>query len=171
MNKKLVSLRDGLYLISTKGGKLYSSGLSENEYIYYDNEKRCICFEDECFIGHNWLHAYQRLCELNWVNKHEFYYVEDTPNYKLELIDKTIAELEEKLISLYKQKASLTGNDVALMQIRKDLLCSVIDQEELAVRANCSIKNILKLIYDEGKGIEDEVKERLIQAYKGMVSK
>lgn len=70
---KEVSLVEGLnYLIKNKSNKLYSDGLDQNEYIYYDSTKG-FCYEDGCVIGSTLNQTVNVLISLKWVLNHKFY--------------------------------------------------------------------------------------------------
>lgn len=70
---KEVSLVEGLnYLSKNKLNKLYSDGLDQNEYIYYDLTKG-FCYEDGCVIGSTLTQTVNVLISLNWVLNHKFY--------------------------------------------------------------------------------------------------
>lgn len=62
----LNALRDGTI------SKLYSDGLDENEYIYW-NEETGFCYEDDCVIGGTFDRALDRLHALKWCFSHKFY--------------------------------------------------------------------------------------------------
>ena len=52
--------------------KLYSDGLDQNEYIYYDLTKG-FCYEDGCVIGSTLTQTVNVLISLKWVLNHKFY--------------------------------------------------------------------------------------------------
>ena len=55
-----------------KRNKLYSDGLEEDEYIYWDNNKG-FCYEDGCVIGGTFDQTLNRLHSLKWCFHHKFY--------------------------------------------------------------------------------------------------
>ena len=72
-NHKQVSLAEGLTALEKDTSKrLYSDGLEQNEYMYYDPHKG-ICYEDGCVIGHNAVAAIRTLIPSKWVLCHDFY--------------------------------------------------------------------------------------------------
>lgn len=72
---KEVSLAEGLNLLQLKKvSKLYSDGLEDDEYIYWDNKKG-FCYEDECVIGGTFDMALKKLNSLKWVLHHKFYVI------------------------------------------------------------------------------------------------
>lgn len=72
-NYKKVSLAEGLdYIQNTKDSKLFSDGLEEDEYIYWD-DNRGFCYEDDCVIGGTFDMALHRLLSTKWPQNHKFY--------------------------------------------------------------------------------------------------
>lgn len=68
-----ISLQEGLDQIQLgNANKLYSDGLEEDEYIYWDNNKG-FCYEDGCVIGGTFDQALDRLHSLKWCFHHKFY--------------------------------------------------------------------------------------------------
>lgn len=169
MDRMEVSLKDGLYLVARQGGRLYSTGLAENEFIYYNSDKQYISYEDDGFIGNTWVGAFNRLIQLDWVHKHKFYYVEDVYRYELSAINEAINFHEEQLKSLYERKSKLTGECSIIMHIAKDIKCNVIDIDELVKRANCSNKIVYDLIFGI-EVIDEKVEEDIIRAYTEIIN-
>ena len=59
-----ISLQEGLNQIQLgNANKLYSDGLEEDEYIYWDNNKG-FCYEDGCVIGGTFNKTLDRLHSL-----------------------------------------------------------------------------------------------------------
>lgn len=76
-NYEKVDLKTGLArLVNNSNARLYSNGLEENEYIYFNPKSHAICYEDRCVIGHDDEHAYKRLAPLKWIEDAEFYLYE-----------------------------------------------------------------------------------------------
>lgn len=77
-----ISLQDGLEIIQ-KGDsdKLFSDGLDDYEYIYFDKEKG-FCYEDNCVIGRTYDQTLSKLYSLKWCFNHKFYIKRnnDSPN-------------------------------------------------------------------------------------------
>lgn len=72
-NHKEIDIANGLlYLQEHEGTKLYSDGLEENEYIYYESGKG-FCYEDHCVIGRTLSKTLQVLRSLKWCFYHKFY--------------------------------------------------------------------------------------------------
>ena len=68
---KEVSLKDGLRMLFRKqANKLYSTGLDDYEYIYYD---KGFYYEDHAFLGNSVLETLELLQSLEWVYNHKFY--------------------------------------------------------------------------------------------------
>ena len=68
-----VSLQAGLDAIRLSNAeKLFSDGLEENEYIYFDQNKG-FCYEDGCVIGGTFDQAINVLHALKWCFHHKFY--------------------------------------------------------------------------------------------------
>lgn len=68
-----VSMYSGLNSIQVgTADKLYSDGLEENEYIYWDNNKG-FCYEDKCVIGGTYDQTLDKLHSLKWCFSHKFY--------------------------------------------------------------------------------------------------
>lgn len=68
-----ISLQEGLNQVQLgNANKLYSDGLEEDEYIYWDNNKG-FCYEDGCVIGGTFDQTLDRLYSLNWCFHHKFY--------------------------------------------------------------------------------------------------
>lgn len=68
-----ISLQEGLDQIQLgNANKLYSDGLEEDEYIYWDNNKG-FCYEDGCVIGGTFDQALGILHSLKWCFHHKFY--------------------------------------------------------------------------------------------------
>lgn len=68
-----ISLQEGLNQIQLgNANKLYSDGLEEDEYIYWDNNKG-FCYEDGCVIGGTFDQTLDRLYALKWCFHHKFY--------------------------------------------------------------------------------------------------
>lgn len=168
MDKMEVNLKDGLYLVARVGGRLFSDGLQEDEFIYYDDKLGYICYEDGCFIGNTWMEAYRRLTVLEWTKKYKFYFVEDISKFEVDSINKAIQFHEEELMSLYKRKSELTGKCVVEMNIAKDLKCKLISIEELAKRANVSDRHVCDLIYDISI-VNEDIKIKIVEAYIEMI--
>lgn len=61
--------------------KLFSDGLEENEYIYFDDSKG-FCYEDGCVIGGTYDKTLNVLHSLKWCFNHKFY-VKRTESKKL----------------------------------------------------------------------------------------
>lgn len=72
-----VGLFSGLCALErNSSSKLYSDGLEENEYMYYDL-KRGICYEDNAIIEATAYDAVMCLNTLSWVHEHKFYLCEE----------------------------------------------------------------------------------------------
>lgn len=70
---KEISLAAGLNALQEGViSKLYSDGLEEDEYIYWD-ENKGFCYEDNCVIGGTFDSALDRLHALKWCYSHKFY--------------------------------------------------------------------------------------------------
>lgn len=68
-----ISLSEGLNQVQLGNtDKLYSDGLEENEYIYYDKDKG-FCYEDGCVIGGTYDQTLDRMHSLKWCFSHKFY--------------------------------------------------------------------------------------------------
>ena len=52
--------------------KLFSDGLDDYEYIYFDKEKG-FCYEDNCVIGSTFDQTLDRLHSVGWCFKHNFF--------------------------------------------------------------------------------------------------
>ena len=61
-----------VWVFCTRMDKLYSDGLDQNEYIYYDSTKG-FCYEDGCIIGSTLNQTVNVLISLKWVLNHKFY--------------------------------------------------------------------------------------------------
>lgn len=82
---KQVSLLEGLELLEQgKAKRLYSDGLDDYEYIYYD-KNRGFYYEDNCFIGYTSNLIYRKLIALKWVLNYNFY-VDKDPNEIEEIV-------------------------------------------------------------------------------------
>ena len=110
-----VTLAEGLkYIEAHPGTALYSDGLSDNEYIYYDNDKG-FRYEDRCLIGKTYDTAFDILIAMEWVMDCTFYvktneYMDAT---KPSAVDSTtkmaIDEFAERLTNKIQSKYS-NGN-------------------------------------------------------------
>ena len=68
-----ISLQKGLNQIQLGNtDKLFSDGLEEDEYIYWDHNKG-FCYEDGCVIGGTFDQTLNRLHSLKWCFHHKFY--------------------------------------------------------------------------------------------------
>lgn len=68
-----ISLTEGLNQVQLGNtDKLYSDGLEENEYIYFDKDKG-FCYEDGCVIGGTYDQTLNVLHALKWCFSHKFY--------------------------------------------------------------------------------------------------
>ena len=68
-----ISLQSGLNQVQLGNiDKLFSDGLDENEYIYWDNNKG-FCYEDGCVIGGTFDQTLHVLHSLGWCWGHKFY--------------------------------------------------------------------------------------------------
>lgn len=68
-----VTLQAGLNSVQLGNtDKLFSDGLEEDEYIYFDDSKG-FCYEDGCVIGGTFDMTLKRLISLEWVLHHKFY--------------------------------------------------------------------------------------------------
>ena len=72
-NYREITLEEGLReIVKDRSKKLYSDGLEEDEYMYYDPDKG-ICYEDGCIIGRTANKALEVLISLEWVLHYKFY--------------------------------------------------------------------------------------------------
>ena len=68
-----VSLQEGLNALQIgRTDKLFSDGLDDYEYIYFDKEKG-FCYEDNCVIGSTFDQTLDRLHSVGWCFKHNFF--------------------------------------------------------------------------------------------------
>lgn len=68
-----VSLQEGLNALETgRTDKLFSDGLDNYEYIYFDKNKG-FCYEDNCVIGDTFDYALGRLHSVGWCYRHKFF--------------------------------------------------------------------------------------------------
>lgn len=68
-----VTLQAGLNSVQLGNtDKLFSDGLEEDEYIYFDDSKG-FCYEDGCVIGGTYDKTLNVLHELKWCFNHKFY--------------------------------------------------------------------------------------------------
>lgn len=68
-----VSLQEGLDALKTgRADKLFSDGLDDYEYIYFD-KKKGFCYEDNCVIGKTLDCALGRLHSFGWSYHHKFF--------------------------------------------------------------------------------------------------
>ena len=68
-----ISLQEGLNQVQLGNtDKLFSDGLEEDEYIYFDDSKG-FCYEDGCVIGGTYAKTLNVLHSLKWCVDHKFY--------------------------------------------------------------------------------------------------
>lgn len=68
-----VSLQEGLNALQIgRVDKLFSDGLDDYEYIYFDKEKG-FCYEDNCLIGSTFDQTLGILHSVGWCFKHNFF--------------------------------------------------------------------------------------------------
>ena len=68
-----ISLQAGLNSVQLGNtDKLFSDGLEEDEYIYFDDSKG-FCYEDGCVIGGTYDRTLKVLHSLKWCFNHKFY--------------------------------------------------------------------------------------------------
>lgn len=68
-----ISLQEGLNQVQLGNtDKLFSDGLDEDEYIYWDDNKG-FCYEDGCVIGGTFDQTLNVLHSLKWCFYHKFY--------------------------------------------------------------------------------------------------
>ena len=68
-----ISLYEGLNQLELGNtDKLFSDGLDQNEYIYYD-ENKGFCYEDGCSIGRTYDQTVNVLHSLKWCFNYNFY--------------------------------------------------------------------------------------------------
>ena len=68
-----ISLQAGLNSVQLGNtDKLFSDGLGEDEYIYFDDNKG-FCYEDGCVIGGTYDKTLNVLYSLKWCFNHKFY--------------------------------------------------------------------------------------------------
>lgn len=68
-----VSLQEGLNALQIGlVDKLFSDGLDDYEYIYFDKEKG-FCYEDNCVIGSTFDQTLDRLHSVGWCFKNYFF--------------------------------------------------------------------------------------------------
>ena len=68
-----VSLQEGLNALQIgRVDKLFSDGLDDYEYIYFDKEKG-FCYEDNCLIGSTFDQKLGILHSVGWCFKHNFF--------------------------------------------------------------------------------------------------
>lgn len=68
-----VTLKEGLSALETgRTDKLFSDGLEDYEYIYF-NKENGFCYEDNCVIGSILERAFDRLLSVGWCYKYKFF--------------------------------------------------------------------------------------------------
>lgn len=68
-----VSLQEGLNALQIgRVDKLFSDGLDDYEYIYFNKEKG-FCYENGCIIGRTFNQTLNRLHSIGWCFKHNFF--------------------------------------------------------------------------------------------------
>lgn len=68
-----ISLQEGLNALQIgQADKLFSDGLDNYEYIYF-NPKKGFCYEDNCVIGLTFNQTLIRLQSVGWCYKHKFF--------------------------------------------------------------------------------------------------
>lgn len=96
-----VTLQAGLNSVQLGNtDKLFSDGLNEDEYIYFDDSKG-FCYEDGCVIGETYDKALNVLYSLKWCFNHKFYVKKNrVEKIKLEFTSEEISILSNGLICL-----------------------------------------------------------------------
>ena len=68
-----ISLQEGLNQVKLGNtDKLFSDGLEEDEYIYWNHNKG-FCYEDGCVIGGTFDQTFNILHSLKWCFRHKFF--------------------------------------------------------------------------------------------------
>lgn len=66
-------MQEGLNALETeRADKLFSDGLDDYEYIYFDKNKG-FCYEDGCVIGGTFVQTLNRLHSVGWCSGHKFF--------------------------------------------------------------------------------------------------